>query len=370
MRMTRRSLLGGVLAGLLIPRVARTATDKLLVIYLAKGGWDATYAFDPHFGEEVGADPSSALESAGALSWAGAESRPAVSRFFRQHSSRAAIVNGMAVGAIAHEMCMRIVLTGSRSPGAADLGANLGALTGDGLAAPSLILSGARYPGSYGGAQVPLTRTLTDIVSQPLDSDVQAFLRSEAQRLGMQEHDQALGRLETLAQAGSSLALDEGASWSERASVGLTALAAGLSRCIVIEGTTPLLRQWDSHNSNLLNQDSCFEHAFGQLAELSAGIDSLDLRGRTTVLALSEMGRTPAENHGQGKDHWPYTSLLAWGPTVVAGVHGSSNATLVGQPIDDAVLTPGRLAAGLLEHFDADPALAYPGVTPWRALWS
>ena len=370
MRMTRRTLLGGVLAGLLVPRVARPSTDKLLVLYLAKGGWDPTFVFDPHFGEQVGGDPASEPESSGALSWSGAESRPAVSRFLRQHSSRAAIVNGMAVGSISHEMCTRLVLTGSRDPAASDLGANLGSLAGEGMAAPALILSGARFPGSRGGAQVPLTRTLTDIVSEPLDPDVQAFLRGEAQRLGLQDHDQALARLETLAESGSALSLDEGTSWSARASVGLHALAAGLSRCIVIEGTTPVLAQWDSHSSNAANQTACFEHAFGELAELSAGIDGLDLRGRTTVVALSEMGRTPAENGTQGKDHWPYTSLLTWGPTVVAGVHGRTNASLVGQPIDQAVLTPARLAAGLLEHFEVDPELAYPGVTPWRDLWS
>ena len=92
---------------------------------------------------------------------------------------------------------------------------------------------------------------------------------------------------------------------------------------------------------------------------------------------MSEMGRTPALNGAEGKDHWPYTSLMLIGPGVSGGrVLGATNAALVGQPIElstgtpassGSVLTPAAVAAGLLSHLDVDPAEHFPGITPFSA---
>jgi uncharacterized protein (DUF1501 family) len=131
-----------------------------------------------------------------------------------------------------------------------------------------------------------------------------------------------------------------------------------------------VLSSWDSHTGNDENQDRCYENGFSELAQISQQLDDLGLRDRAVVLAMSEMGRTPRLNSSNGKDHWPYTSLMAWGPGVVAGVHGETDSALAALPIDDELLTPARLAGGLLEHFDVDPAPLYGDATPWRALWS
>ena len=44
----------------------------------------------------------------------------------------------------------------------------------------------------------------------------------------------------------------------------------------------------------------------------------------TTFVVMSEMGRTPALNGNEGKDHWPYTSALVMGP----GLQGSETSRL------------------------------------------
>lgn len=368
--MRRRTFLGGLLAGLLAPRTARSATDKLLVVYLARGGWDPSFVFDPHFGDGVENDPGSSVQTAGGLSWAAASSRPSVSSFLQQHSSRAAIINGLSVGSISHQMCTRLVFTASRATDAPDFPTALGALSGSELALPTVLLSGPRYPGSLGGAQVSLNPTLSSIGAETLNPDIEAFLRSEADRRGPEGHAVALERLSSFVENSSELAVNEGAGWATRLDAGLQALALGLSRCVVVQGTTPVLSSWDSHSDNRGNQDRCFENGFSELALISERLDALGLRDRAVVLALSEMGRTPRKNSSDGKDHWPYTSLMAWGSGVVAGMHGRTDTTLAALPIDDGLLTPARLAGGLLERFDVDPAPLYGDATPWRGLWS
>jgi hypothetical protein len=96
-------------------------------------------------------------------------------------------------------------------------------------------------------------------------------------------------------------------------------------------------------------------------------------RGRTmadetVVVVLSEMGRTPYLNGIGGKDHWPYTAAMLWGPGVRGGVRvGGYDDFLSGQPVDPvtgevrpdgAVLTPNHLGATLLTLGALDP-------TPW-----
>ena len=354
--MRRRTFLGGLAAAMLAPRVARSATDRVLVVYLARGGWDVSYVFDPHFGDGVHNDPGSSIQTAGSLEWAGAPSRPTVSRFLQQHSSRAAIVNGLAVGSISHDMCTRLLFTARRTPDAAGL--------------PTVVLSGPRFPGAFGGAQVALNPTLSAIGQEDLDPAVEGFLADEALKHGHVEAHTGLARLDTFIQNAGDLAVSQGASWESALDAGLKALAGGLSRCVVVEGTTPVLAQWDSHVDNAKNQDVCFEHGFSELETISRRLDDLGLRDRAVVLAVSEMGRTPRRNSVNGKDHWPYTSLLAWGSGVQAGMHGQTDASLVGQAIDGAALTPARLGAGVLEHFDVDPQPFYGDASPWRGLWS
>jgi len=153
---------------------------------------------------------------------------------------------------------------------------------------------------------------------------------------------------------------------------------------VTVGGSLPFMSQWDSHTNNHFYQDRNFEHLFGELAQLMSRLEALpdpsgagSLADVTTVLVMSEMGRTPVQNATGGKDHWPYTSLMVIGPGVAGGrVLGATNQALVGQPIDlgsgeptptGDVLTPAALGAGLLQHLGADPAAHFPDVAPFAS---
>ena len=109
--MNRRELLfqgaAAGLAGLLPARVARASTADHLLVYVASGGWDPTFVFDPHpESSSIDGAPGSTVATAGGVRFADAASRPAVRRFFEQYGARTCVVNGIAVGSISHPLCI------------------------------------------------------------------------------------------------------------------------------------------------------------------------------------------------------------------------------------------------------------------------
>jgi uncharacterized protein (DUF1501 family) len=197
------------------------------------------------------------------------------------------------------------------------------------------------------------------------------------------QYADGLRRLPTLQAWASGVTVPESPTQAQSFATAAELLSTGLSRAVVLQGTVPMLTQWDSHQGNDRQQDPCFENAF---AGLSALLDALaaatapgggSLLDRTTVLMLSEMGRTPVLNSSEGKDHWPWTSALLVGAGIAGGrVLGGTDAGMAGRGVDPDTgepddagepLTPAALAAGVLEAFDVDPEEEYPGVTPFRA---
>ena len=409
--MNRRRLLAGLGAGGLCsllgrPRLARAAAeaDPLLIVYFVKGGWDPTYVFDPHFGAStVEGDPSAEEATLGGLSFAAAASRPAVSTFFDAYGAQSVIVNGVAVGSISHVTCTRLMYTGSRADRAADVACALGASLGGELPLPNLILSGPRFPGPYGASAIPLSPLLFGTATGALpasaaysaedEAAIREFLAAEAGRLTFpqaealgQSHIAALERRAVLESVATHFAGYVGATEAEQVAAALTALSLGLTRCVSLQGDSPERSQWDSHQDNAGNQDRSYEHLFTNLGALLSGLAATPgpggaaLLDQTTVLVLSEMGRTPVENDSGGKDHWPYTSALLVGAHVQGGqVVGATDETLIGLPVDPftgspadggARITPASLLGGLLSRFGVDPGPIWPDVEPFAAPWS
>ncbi|MFZ5477517.1 MAG: DUF1501 domain-containing protein [Myxococcota bacterium] len=396
--MRRRDLLGGALAtaSLLSLRRARAAEEKFLLVYWNAGGWDPTFVFDPHFGSDwIENDASSVAANVGGIDFADAETRPSVRAFLEAHAARTLFVNGIAVGSISHDACTSLLLTGGRDGRTADFPTRVASATGSGLALPHAILSGPRYPGDLGAAAVALSPTLTGTASGELpagrtfdaarEARIEAFLAGEvAARTGgdaLAAYDEGLGRLALLHARADRVALAADADEDARLAVGLELFASGMARSLILQGTLPDRTNWDSHQGNDFQQDLAFEHLFGRL---SAILDALaatpgqgggTLADRTVVLVLSEMGRTPVKNGGEGKDHWPYTSAMIVGAGVAGGrVIGGTDEDFTGERVDlatgevggDVVLTPANLAATVLAGFDVDPGDADPIEAVWE----
>ena len=89
-------------------------------------------------------------------------------------------------------------------------------------------------------------------------------------------------------------------------------------------------------------------------------------------MVLSEMGRTPQLNDSDGKDHWPYTSMMMLGPGLSANrVVGGFNSYYYGDLLDPSTaeldpngvsLSASSIGATLLNLADIDHEEFMPGV--------
>lgn len=405
---SRRRLLGagaGLVAASALPRRARASVsgrDLRFVFLVAQGGWDPTRVFAPLFDNgNIDMEPDAELATQGALRWVDHADRPSVTRFFQGWGGRSVILNGLVVPSLSHDICMQRMLTGSTRSTAGDWPVLLAAAASDRYPLPHVVLEGPSFGGTLGGM---VTRIGTaDTVRRLLDGSILqeadgVSLAPEATTLDRADalvaelaadRRQASGwtrqrvlyeRYETSLQRSRSLRdLADQVSWasdnslSSQVSVALDFLRLDASRCITIAYDTSL---WDSHADNDWKQSACFEALFSGLIELVEGLEATPasdggtLAERTVVCMLSEMGRTPQLNNGQGKDHWSHTSLLLCGPGLDGGrVIGDYDELFYGVDVDHASaevsssgqqLDPGSLGATLLRLGDVDPGEALP----------
>ena len=134
-------------------------------------------------------------------------------------------------------------------------------------------------------------------------------------------------------------------------------------------------QDWDTHD-NIADQGLHQDALFADLALLMQRLGETGLASSTTVVVMSEMGRTPrlnAAGPGAGKDHWPVTSALVLGAGVRAGTYGGTDLKLNARPVDlvsgaaDDGGTPLRydnFAAGVLQLVGVDPQEWIPDVAP------
>jgi len=375
------------------------------------GGWDPTRVFATEFANPfVDMERRAGLMTMGDLSFVDHDDRPSVHNFFSTWGSRSVIFNGVLVQSIAHENCLRIMMTGSTAQDRSDWGAILGGSQASRFALPQVVVGGPSFPGEFGtfvtrtgtGGQLQslLDGTLLDWsdvpVSLPEDrvqARIDAFLASRiaAEQAAAPDggnpaamldamarsHDRAVD-LEELAQI-----IDWGdvATFSGQAGLAAELLSRGLSRVATLGFSGG---GWDTHANNDQTQSSNFESLFAGLGSLMETLSDLPgesterLVDETVLVVMSEMGRTPQLNATDGKDHWPYTSTLVVGPGLTGGrVIGGYDSFYYGRPIDPmsgemtesgVLLTSEVVGATLLASADIDPEEHAPGVATVEAV--
>lgn len=173
-----------------------------------------------------------------------------------------------------------------------------------------------------------------------------------------------------------------------QATVAIEALSLGLSRCVTLghPGDASGGLGWDTHAANDETQAALFEELFGGLNVLMAMLDSTPgtsaptLADETVVVVLSEMGRTAQLNATDGKDHWPYTSVMLVGPGITGDrVVGELDEGYAGLAIDNTtaeidadgnILSIESIGAALLAMADIDPAEFVSGADPLMGILS
>lgn len=382
---------------------------KKLLFVFAPGGWDVTRVYVPAFDNPMVAMETRAdLGTVGGLDFVDHPDRPAVRAFFEAHASRSLILNGMLVRSIAHEICTEIAMTGGTGGSGADWPTRIAAATEDAYTLPSLVLSGPSFPGDQVGAaaRTGINGQLQSLVdgraldmsdvpveglSRPAEGMVDRYLLRRARAradgadslLEAQLADDVVRSLEKTADLKDlqySMRFTTGPSFEAQSQVAVDALARGVSRCVTVAFSgTQGGNGWDTHANNDALQSVLFQDLFSGLGQLlgllsrTPGESEPTLADETLVVVMSEMGRTPAKNGLDGKDHWPYTSALLVGPGVTGGrVVGGFDELYYGHTVDptsaeiggSTVLSAESLGATLLSLADLDPAEHLPGIAP------
>ena len=354
---TRRQVLWGAGASLGVLGIpasvnALTAGSALKFIFVFnQGGWDPTRVLASEF-DNPNVDME-ALAERGSISdvaFVDHENRPSVRTFFTRNAGRSVIINGVMVRSIAHEICTQIALTGSTTGMAPDWPAILAASTGSQFALPHLVLAGPSFPAQYGyavarsGSNGQLDELLTgealerspEVLSglpQVSESVIDRYLARRAaaakdaglgvERSLLSAYHDSHDKMTRLKSARYLMDFGSSGGLVDQARVAVDALSIGVSRCVSLSHPTSGFG-WDTHEDNDDDQSPLWEGLFDGLNELMTLLDATPgqttptLAGETMVVVMSEMGRTPKLNPANGKDHWPYTSILMVG----AGLDG------------------------------------------------
>ncbi len=376
------------------PRATRPA--RRLVMLMAQGGWDTTYALDPKQQSAFVDVPAGGVQMFGNLDVFTDASRPGVTSFFTKYAPQTAIVRGISVASVAHRECVKRMATGTRAETNPDMGAIIGHDLGNGLPLPYLILGDTAFTGSYAvsagrvgatnqiialldPAQAYRTGSAAPLVTSSAEDAILAkYANATADRMRatrgasgynrkrVDDFVESIDRGKRLQRAragfgtrGRTLTIDS------QVDLALDALEQDISQAVMLNTRLG----WDTHDTNT-DQAGFHETTFAGLTRLLDGLSARAGRAAgtkmlddTLVVCFSEFSRTPKLNANAGKDHWPVTSALVAGAGIVGGkAFGASTARSEPQPIDLATGRPSASGTTLMSHHFVAGVLAAAGV--------
>ncbi len=371
-------------AGSLPARAAAPDRELRFVFVVAQGGWDVTRVFAPLFGNPlVDMEPEASEARIGSLPVVDHPARPSVRAFFERWWQQSLILNGISVPSVGHEECLRLLLTGDGTGVQPDWAALIAAEDSDRWALPTVTIRGPDYPGSLGmlrtrigaagqvgalldGSLMAAGDGVLPLPGAAAQAEADRWLRqrmlareaaltgSGAARDRAEQARIALERAQTLESLAGAVAWGVDSGLLSQADLAVDLLARGMSRSIVMQHGEHT--GWDSHSGNDYYQSLNFEDLFAGLIYLQDRLERTPgwfmptLAEEVVVVVLSEMGRTPKINGGDGKDHWGYTSMLLSGPGINGGrAIGDYSGYFYGERVDppSGVITAGgRLMTG------------------------
>ena len=355
---------------------ASTSSKRRLITVYSRGGWDTTMVFDPKGQRsQIQSAADGTEQQVAGLSYVASPARPSVSQFFERFAMQSCIVNGVSIDSISHDKCARLLFTGARLGNMPDY-ASMIATESETLPLPYVILSGPRFTGQLGYNVTRVDQRFVDSLSTSSEIDFSMVESAVQQSIGtsdserVSEYLRTLERRQQLRPFTSLFPTSVSINPTSQIDLLMTLLGNDLASVGLMQVLPPPFRQWDSHSGNDESQTGCFEYLFEQLLYLGQSLeetldsDGVPLSKSTTVMVLSEMGRTPVYNTAEGKDHWPYTSILMFGQGIQGGqVVGATDEQLIAAPINlqtgertsqGSRLQVGNVLAGLLQSFDID----------------
>jgi hypothetical protein len=399
--------LGAGLTGLTVPmgRALASGGDGLRFLFVFNtGGWDPTHVFAPLFGNsQVDLELDAGQGSYGGIDIVEHATRPSVSQYFAKWADRTVLFNGVNVSSLSHEICTVRMLAGAPTQGTPDWATRVAYAEQESYTLPHLVLGGPSFAGNL-GASVARTGSLGQldgllsgqlieqgdgyagrpsvVAERVLDRYLsrRSAARADAAGAGREAQladgfDAALSRASGLKDVRYDMDFIPGNSLLTQGQAAADALSRGIARCVTIAHPG----SWDTH-AQINQQQLLFQSLFRDLVrimdllETTPGSNAATLADETVVVVMSEMGRTPKLNTANGKDHWPYTSVMVTGAGLAGGrvvggwddrYYGRGVDPSTGDVDDDAPLVSTQvLGATLMALADVDPGAELPGVDP------
>lgn len=341
----------------------------------AGGGWDPTHLCDPkgrtneNENDPMGRFLRGDVRTAGNISYAPlGEDQTALDQFFQNHYQRLLVINGMDTGTNGHDQGTRGTWSGRTEEGHPPIGALIAAANGTNL--PMALIGYGGYLDTQGVTNaVPLGDggLLHNLAwpsrPEPLDSEenyfghpeVPAIVQREQQlRLVRMQDQQYLPRIwagqnelmlarigqDDLKRVSDSLPEEFADGQLQRQiQVALAAYTAGLSVSVSVSrgGFDTHGNHDENHLPNLIDFVNAANFAMEEA-------ERLGVADRVAVVMGSDFGRTPGYNSGNGKDHWPISSMMMMGPGIpgnrVIGATDDRHGILTVDPTTLAVQGP------------------------------
>ncbi len=314
----------------------------------AMGGWDPTMLCDPKGGSVNQGFSTAEIAQVGAFSVAPYDN---VVAFFNKHKDHAVVFNGVDTSTNSHEPGRRNIWSGQLGEGYPTFAALVAACRAPEV--PMAFISNGGY--DFTASLVAPTRAengdldiikrianpnavdtgatkhyhdadMRDLIHTARDTRLAALRKN--QRLPRIEHAMGTlytarmgqGGLKSLTEHLDAMNPDEGSTLKGQASLAIAAYKAGL--CVSANLTTG---GFDTHDNHDTKQGAA-------MATLIEGVDYImdeaaaqGIADKVVVVVSSDFARTPNYNGGNGKDHWPYTSMFAVGAGITPKVVGATD---------------------------------------------
>ena len=361
---------------------------KFLFIF-CPGGWDQCTVFAPLFDSNfVDMDIQSDTGFTQGISFVDSESRPSVRSFFEEYGDRTCLINGFEARSVAHDVCLRLVNTGSPQSNSDDWASIISAHNNESLLMPSVHLSGPSFTHQYNHVRTQLGRAnqLRTLLSTPSAADDMedqwlSKIMDQAPESSLLNTSKAL---EEDLQELQSLSFDfsSGESFAQALQMSKELFSQNLSKTVSLSYNGVRNLGWDTHAGNEM-QGWHFEELFATLSSFISEVDTeqqIDgsmLSQDLCIVLLSEMGRFPKINFRNGRDHWTYTSAMLIGSGIQGGqcVGGYDEFSLgkaielsTGEPFAQGVpIDCSHIGATLLALADIDP-IEFTSAPPIQAV--
>lgn len=366
------------------------------------GGWDSTYVVDPKPGfSTVSQAPGEMLQYDNIQVW---DWRPRVLEtdldsnvklFFDAYADRCAIVKGINLRSVSHDICAQRIYTGRQGGTSPDMATMIAYSRGFDLPVPYMILNGPAWAGPYGAATGRVGETgQLRVIIDPASADYLSFRPNaddevlieqfhlavaERQRLTrgsvgynrnrITDFIDSLGRADRLRDLGRNI------NFGGTIQTAIEVFQANLSMCVMMNGPGG----YDTHGGNMAQgpmQDQVFLmvrslcDALEATPEVVGTLNGITYTGsmmdNTCIVLTSEMTRTPMLNGGQGKDHWPVGAALLIGAGVANRQVGETGEGQVALPLDlDTGAVSGQNLISMSSEMFCAGVLSLAGVDPY-----